>query len=242
LSLPFGLSSGGPFLITKKNDTMKCAGLFMFMVFAVNQIYGQSLYVCLGKTNAKIQFKDTEGSNLAGLNASQEGAFWLGARTPIKASEFHVSADVSYQRYINNGSEPVSKNYYAWDATFVGLQLGIDYEFLKPKFAYFKKQAFSVCAKLTLGPEFLLKGTQNVNNQLTDLKGADEFDKPFFYARGGVSGNYYFSKEFCAYIQYLGGKSFLLGDYSNQQQAGYITHSLMVGFAYSLVYTNVSTK
>jgi len=202
----------------------------------------QSVYFGLGKTLAKLTFKDTEGNSLGGLKGSQEGTFYLGGRYPLFKTAFHISGDASYQRYLSEGSDPVLGNYYAWDATFAGANLGFDYEIHKPNFAYYKKQAFSFCLKTSLGAEFLMDGTQNVNNQISNLKGADEYDQPFYFVRGGASVNFYFSKEICAFVQYMGGKSILFGDYTNKQQAAYVTHSITVGVAYNLLYTNVSNK
>jgi hypothetical protein len=221
---------------------MKNYILFVFLTLSVMAVDGQNIYFGLGKTIAKLKFNNTEGTSLQGLKGSNENTFYLGGRYPLAKTAMHLSADVAYQQYYAQGSDPVQGNYYSWDTKFLGLNFGFDYELFKPNFAFYKKQAFSVCLKASAGTEFLINGIQNVNNQLTSLKGADEYDRPFYFARGGISVNFYFSKELFAFAQYLGGRSILIGEYTNKQQAFYITHSITFGVSYNFAYSNVSTR
>jgi hypothetical protein len=221
---------------------MRTIVILLFLTMNFMAAKSQSIYFGTGKTIAKLNFKDTEGNSLKGLQGSNEGTFYLGGRYPLFNTAFNISGDVSYQHYISKGSDPSVGTYFECDGTFVGTNLGFDYEFLKPNFAFYKKQAFSFCLKTSLGAEFLIDGMQNANNQIRDLKNAPEFKEPFYFVRGGVSGIYYFSKEIYAFIQYMGGRSILIGDYKNKQQVYFTTHSITIGLAYNFVYARPNNK
>lgn len=87
----------------------------------------QNIYFGTGKTISGIEFKNTDGEILKGLKGSNENHFILGYRMPFAESKFHVSADVSYQRYISEGSNPELGSYFKWDGNFVGANLNFDY-------------------------------------------------------------------------------------------------------------------
>lgn len=217
---------------------MKKHLLILVLIAIIFELKSQSVYFGTGKTIAKLTFKNEQGEKLKGTKGSNESTFHLGMRTPLFRSAFHISGDASYQHYFAFGSDPSVGNYYEWDGIFAGANLGLDYELFKPNFAYYKKNGISVSLKAMFTAEFLIDGTQNFNNHIYDLNKAPEYKEPFYFARGGLCLNYYFSKEIVVMLQYLGGKSFMLSGTGNKQQVSYITHSLTVGASYNFFYQN----
>jgi hypothetical protein len=213
----------------------KIFGCFL-LVISMMAASGQIIYVETGKMISSFRYKDSNGNSLDDLKGSNQNNLGLGLRMPMFQSNFHISGGASYNRYGSKGSDPVLGNYYEWDVTYLGANLGFDYEFFKPESNYTEQHGFSFCLKISTAAEFLLNGTQNLNNQLYDLKGVEEFDKPLYFVRGGVSVNYYISRTYVVFAEYMGGTSFLIGDYNNKEQLRFVTHNISVGFAINLFY------
>ena len=79
--------------------------------------------------------------------------------------------------------------------------MGLDYAFYRPgRFIFY--------AKATASPEFLIRGTQRINDQGYDLVGEDDFNSPIYFFRGGLGVQYQLTDQAMLNIQYMGGKSF----------------------------------
>jgi hypothetical protein len=212
---------------------MKNGIIVLFLTLCFLSSKGQILYGGTGTTISKLNFKNSEGAKLEGVRGSNKGTFCIGVRYPLFQTAFHVSAEASLQHYYAQASDPVLRNYYAWDGSFASGGILFDYEFFKPLFAYYQKSGFSVSLKALMNAEFLTGGYQNINDQLTALRKAPEFEEPFYFVGGGVSANYYFNKFFYANLQYLYRKTILIDDYSGKQQVGFVTHSITIGGGYN---------
>ncbi|MFA6401299.1 MAG: hypothetical protein WCX31_06695 [Salinivirgaceae bacterium] len=194
----------------------------------------QQIYMDFGKTFSTFEYKNSEGNELVNMIGTNQNNLGVGYRHCIQKTGFHVLGGVSYQKYGAQASDTILDNYYKWDATYIGANAGFDYEFFKPEFNYSERYRFTLYLRGMIAAEFLMQGTQIVNNQLTDLKGVEEFNQPLYFARGAIGGKYYLSKSLSVYAQYMGGKSFLFGDYSNKEQLRIITHSINVGISVNL--------
>ena len=212
----------------KKLFTVLCSLLIVFTASS------QIIHFETGKLLSTFNYKNSEGSALKGLKLSNQNNLGAGLRMSILYSPWHISFDALYNKYFTKGSDPVLGNYYEWDFTNLGVNLGIDYEFFKPPVNYNEQHGFSVSLKISAAAEFLIDGTQNLNNQLTDLNGVEEFDKPFYFLRGGIVLNYYISKTYVVFAQYTGSMSFLIGNYKNQEQLRLMSHNVNVGIAINL--------
>lgn len=199
---------------------------------------GQILNFEIGQVIPKFDYKNSNGESLDGLKSNNRGNIGFGIRHPLLNTNWHASLLANYNRYEAEGSDPILGNYYKWDARFIGLNLGIDYEFFRPEVNRNEQHGFSFYLRGVVSSEFLIDGTQNLNNQISDLNGTEEFDKPFYYLRGAIGVNYYISKTFILYGQYIGGRSFLVGNYDNKEQLRFTTHSISIGLAINLMYFN----
>jgi chemotaxis protein MotB len=120
-----------------------------------------------------------------------------------KYFEKNLFADIGirYNQYGSAGSDPAVDLYFAWDVTYIGINLGLDYAFYRPgRFIFY--------AKATASPEFLIHGTQRLNDQVYNLVGEDDFNSPIYFFRGGLGVQYQLTDQAMVYIQYMGGKSF----------------------------------
>jgi hypothetical protein len=199
---------------------------------------GQIIYAETGKTISNFRYQDSNGNKLGKLEGSNHNSLGLGVRKSINLSKYNVSCGATYNRYSAKGSDSLLGNYYEWDVTYLGISAGFNYEFYRPPINYNEQHGFSFYPKVSVAAEFLLNGSQNLNDEIYNLKGVEEFDKPLFFLRGGAGLNYYISKKYILFIEYMGGKSFLIGDYKNQEQLRLVTHNISVGFSFNLYYLN----
>lgn len=198
-------------------------------------IQAQQLYLDMGKSISSFDYHNSEGVKLKNLTGGPQNIMGLGYRMPLFATSLHVSAGATYNSYQAEGSDGDYGNSYSWDATFVGTNLGIDYEFLEPGTRYNDRQGFSFCLKGQVAGEFLVHGMQRLNDDIINLKGVEQFDKPFLFLKGGVSANYYISKNLIVYLQYMGGRSILPQSSKNEENLAFITHNFSLGLFIAFV-------
>lgn len=193
-----------------------------------------------GRVISSFDYKNSDGKKLTNLQGSINNHLDLGWKMHFKTSKLYLLSGLSYNKYGAKGSDQALGNYYDWEVNYIGIRAGIGYEFLKTKsffnFPYvsgYPGITFSIQA--SVASDFLVKGTQKINNQVYDLIGVEQFDTPFLFAFGGIGINYYPTKEISIYLQYNGGKGFsIFSDSNDQEKLNYITHVISLGIAISL--------
>ena len=198
----------------------------------------QFFYVEAGKVLSSFDYKNSQGKSIGKLSGSNQNNMGLGFRMSLFRTAWHFSCGAQYNKYGAKGSDAVLGNYYEWDVTYLGGNVGVDYEFFKPPVNYNEQHGFSFFLRATSTADFLLKGSQQLNNQIFDLKGVEEFDKPIVFVKGIVGTNFYINKTFIVFAQYAYGKSFLIGSYTNQEQLRFTSHNVSIGLEINLAYSN----
>lgn len=196
----------------------------------------QIVFLETGKVLASFDYKNSEGNTLADLSGSNENNILLGARMALFQSSLHLSLAGEYNKFGATFSDPVLGNYIEWEAAYMGANLGIDYEFFKPSANLNQQVGFSFYIKSSIAADFLINGSRVLNSQAFDLADTEEFDKPVYFLRGGVGGNYYISRTFIIYAQYMFGRSMLFGNYVDQEKLRFITHNISIGLGINLFY------
>ena len=112
---------------------------------------------------------------------------------------------------------------------YVGINLGFDYN-------VYTVCDFTFFLKATASYEFLVQGTQTLNNQVFDLNGVEEFDDAGFFFRGGLGVAYPITDATSLYLQYMYGQSLDLEDAtSNSNEKLKISmHMIGIGFKVNL--------
>jgi hypothetical protein len=192
------------------------------------------LYLEAGKVASSFAYKDSEGNSPDDLNGAIRGSFGLGYRHAIMNSAWHLSFEVSNNNYGATNSDQTLGNYSEWEVSYLGLNLGVDYEFFKPEIYNADRQGFSFYLKGIMATEFLLSGKQTTNSSVYDLKGVEEFDQPVYFLKAGTGLNYYITRTSVVFAQYIFGRSILFGDQTGREKLNYNTHTLTLGFAIRL--------
>ncbi len=186
---------------------MKKLLLFTLIFFCVNSLIGQQLYLESGKTISSFDYKNSQGESLDNLQSSNHTYLSLGYRKTIFAKDLFINLNATYSGYGSIGSDRALDNYFEWDLSYLGANVGFDYEFYKPgDFTFFVKVATSA--------EFLIHGTQTLNNQVYKLPGEQDFDTAIYFFRGGLGIQYKASENFTVFNQYMYGFS---GTFKNIQ-------------------------
>jgi hypothetical protein len=211
-----------------------------FVLFSVSALYayGQQIYFETGTSVSKFDYKNSDGESLANMFGSNHFFMQAGYHTISPVERLNYSAGLSYNTYGSQSSDSTLGNYFEWNVNYIGVDLGIDYEIYKRRFIHNSLSDLSVYIKATITPEFLLHGTQTINNRVYNLNGIEQFKYPFLFARGGIGVSYALSSLITVYAEYMGGKGFPLkfGDSADKEKLRITNHN--IGFG---LYVNLPT-
>lgn len=209
---------------------------FLILIFCIHAASGQLFYVEAGKVLSSFDYKTSQGNSIGDLTGSNQNNMGVGFRLSLFRTSWHFTCGAQYNKYGAKGSDAALGNYYEWDISYLGTNIGIDYEFLKPPVTQNEQHGFSYYIRSSTSVDFLIRGSQQLNNQIFDLRGKEEFDKPIYFLKGVAGTNYYINKAFILFAQYSYGRSILLGNYTNQEQLRITSHNFSVGLQVNLAY------
>ncbi len=177
---------------------MKKLILIATCFLCISSLNSQQLYLEAGKTISSFDFKNSLGGELENIQATHHTFLSLGYRKSIFTERLFLNATSHYSTYGSIGSDRALDNFFEWDISYLGVSTGFDYEFYKPG-------DFTFYVKATAAAEFLIQGTQTLNNQVFNLSEEEDFDTPIYFLRAGLGVQYRVSKELTAFTQYMYG-------------------------------------
>lgn len=194
----------------------------LILLFIGTSSFAQQLFLETGKTASSFDFKNSQGSNLENLQAVSNSYVSVGFNTPISSNNLDLFISLVYNSYGAIGSDDALNNYYEWNTDYLGLNIGLNYNVFKiNKFDFYLKAGASV--------EFIVQGTQTINNQVFNIVNVEEFDNPAIFLRGGAGISYPIAQNCSLYFQYVYGKSLALKDSNNSGSSELKIKSNMVG-------------
>ena len=203
----------------------------VLLVAFVSNAAGQQFYLETGMVISSFNYRNSDGDRLTDLKGTNLNGFGIGAAMPVMKSPWMVFLELSNNKYGATPSDPEIGNFSEWDVSCLGLTLGGSYVFFKPRMINIDREGFSATVRAALAPELLIAGKQKLNSQVYDLSGEEEFDKPFFFVKGGVSVNYYLTRNYIVFSRYMFGRSLLFGNYDGQEKLNIMSHTISLGFA-----------
>lgn len=203
-------------------------------------VSAQRLYFEYGKIRSSFEYFNSQKEKLEGLHHGTNNHLSVGFSNHIGESSFYYLGDVSYSKYTAVGSDELLGNYYDWNVDFVGLNLGVGYEFMyggsfasykEAKRYLYKQEGFSFHVQVEAGSEFLATGRQLTNYRVYNLRRVEQFEKPFIFARGAAGITYNINNLFAVHIDYVGGRSFTVFEptVGGEEELNFITHSVVMG-------------
>lgn len=207
---------------------MKTRILLFFLTISLTS-FSQEIFLEAGLTSSNFEFTNSQGNELENLNSVTKSYLSAGFSHSIFTEGLNASLGVSHNSYGSVGSDNVLGNFFEYDVDYLGINLGFDYDL-------FTWHNFTPFLKVNASYEFLLQGTQRLNNQVFDLKGVEEFDDAGFFFRGGLGLSYPISEKSSIYLLYTYGQSLDLEDKSpnSNEKLKIVMNNIGIGFTLTL--------
>ncbi|MCK8479616.1 outer membrane beta-barrel protein [Psychroserpens algicola] len=198
--------------------------LLVFCFVVTLQLSGQQLFVEIGKSTSGFDYKNSSGEPLDNLLSKPNTYMEIGYRDVLnKNKTLFLSLGVMYNGYGAIGSDPILDNYFEWDVTYLGLNTGLDMRL-------FRLRDFSFYLRGRVSVEYLIRGTQTLNNQVFNLVGEDEFNNYIFFARAGFGMQYPISRNTSLIASYIYGKTVLIDGNKTLDQESLKLNNHQFGF------------
>jgi len=186
--------------------------------------FSQELTTEIGMSFTSFDFKNSNGEELDNLQPTTNNFLSTGYRQNVLKDVLHIVGGISFNKYRAIGSNHSLNLFYEWETSYLGVYLGLDVK-------VFSTKKVSFYLRGTTSSEFLLQGTQTINNQVFDLKGVEEFDNLNLFFRGGAIIEYNISELLSIFTQYKYGQSSENGD---TQKLKYKASEIGVGLVIKL--------
>jgi len=189
---------------------------------------GQQLYFELGTTLSSFNYENSQGRPIDNLLSQSKSYYGMGYRQSINGNRtLFLSIGASYNNYGAIGSEPSIDNYFEWDLSYIGVKAGLGLKL-------FQLRDLTFLANLSMASEFLIRGTQTINNDVFNLVGEKEFNNNIFFLRGGLEMQYPISRSTAIFAGYTYGKSLLISSGENSEKLTFNAHQFGLGFIINL--------
>lgn len=198
----------------------------------LGSLSAQQFFLELGRVSSRFDYESSTGEALENDFPEANMSAVLGYRMAL-AERFFAVGGISYNRYGTYGSYSEYNLSYDYRTDYLGLKLGLEGEF-------YKRSGFTFLAGLCGEPQFLLNGSRTLNSQTEDLKGSEDFDTPFFFAKGGLGVNYCADKIFAITFRYDYGMGFQLN--STDETLRYGTQTISLGLLVNINRCDYCTK
>lgn len=205
-----------------------------FLLLSIQIAEAQQGIAEVGRVAAGFDYEDSEGNNLENVHPVHNFSYSLGYRREL-SPVFYAVGSLIYNRYGVMSSDPIYDNKFEWDVEYLGLSLGVDAEVLR-------KNRLVLLALIAAEPQFMLRGTQTISNQVYDLKGEEQFERPFFFLRGGVGVNYCLDNKIAVFGRYRYGMGFPLGESDDPERLWLTSSTLSIGLMVSFGHYNYCQK
>lgn len=202
--------------------------LFVYIVLLSFSSFCQQLYFELGSTVSSFNYENSRGEPLGNLLSQSKSYYGMGYRQTINSRKtLFLSLGAVYNNYGAIGSEPSIDNYFEWDLSYLGIKAGLGIKL-------FELRDLSFFANVSGASEFLIRGTQTINNDVFNLVGEKEFNNNIFFLRAGVEMQYPISRSTAIYVGYNYGKSVLISSGENSEKLTLNAHQFGIGFIINL--------
>lgn len=203
--------------------------LASFLVLcAASMASGQQLVTEVGRVSTLFDYTNSDGESMDDLFSAHRFSYGLAYRHGL-GKRMHARAGMVYNGYAAFGSDAVYDRLYTWDTQYLGLQLGMDMEFLR-------KGGFALILRGAVEPQWMVKGTQSIGNQVTSLKRVEQFDHAFLFLKGGLAGRFCIDSHVAVTAGYQYGNGIPTGDSGDAEHLSYKTHTISIGLMVSMTY------
>ena len=184
---------------------MRRFAIFISLFFISKSVASQLLYAEWGQTISSFDYENSAGGTLGNLQSKTGSYFNVGYQFQLPGDKMTIGLGAVFNTSGAVASDALLDNYFNWDVSYAGIQTGLTFYFARSK-------SFQFYVKPTVSFEYLIRGTQTLNNQVFDLTGETEFDNFILVPRLGVGLQYPISNKAAIHLNYNFGRSFSLMD------------------------------
>ena len=202
--------------------------VFIFVLLTSFSCFCQQLYVELGTTISSFDYKNSQNRQLDNILSKSNSYYGMGYRQVINDDKtLFLSLGATYNNYGAIGSENSIDVYFEYDVSYLGLKAGLGLKL-------FELRDLTFLANASLATEFLIRGTQTINNDVFNLVGEPEFNNTVFFMRGGAEMQYPISTSTAIFVSYSYGRSLLISSGENSERLNLVAHQFGLGFIINL--------
>ncbi|GAL66570.1 hypothetical protein JCM19301_3048 [Jejuia pallidilutea] len=181
-----------------------------------------------GQTISAFDYENSQGQRLNNLLSQSKSYFGMGYRHTLnKANTIFLRGGLTFNNYSAIGSENSVDNYFEWDVSYLGIKAGTDIKL-------FQWNDLMFFANGSIASEFLIRGTQTINNDVFNLVGEEEFNNNILFLRAGVSMQYPISTRAAIVAGYNYGSSILINSGISAEKLTLNAHQFGIGFIINL--------
>jgi hypothetical protein len=181
-----------------------------------------------GQTISAFDYENSQGQRLNNLLSQSKSYFGMGYRHTLnKANTIFLRGGLTFNNYGAIGSENSVDNYFEWDVSYLGIKAGTDIKL-------FQWNDLMFFANGSIASEFLIRGTQTINNDVFNLVGEEEFNNNILFLRAGVSMQYPISTRAAIVAGYNYGSSILINSGISAEKLTLNAHQFGIGFIINL--------
>jgi len=215
-------------LNTFKKLIMKKSLFFLVLISFGWHCNSQQLYMEYGQTVSSFDYENSRGQPLDNLLSQSKSYFGMGYRHPLnKAKTIFLRGGMNYNNYGAIGSENSIDNYFEWDVSYLGIKAGADVKL-------FQWNDMMFFASGSVASEFLIRGSQTINNDVFNLVGEEEFNNNILFLRAGLSMQYPISRSAAIVAGYNYGGSILVNSGISAEKLRLNAHQFGIGFIINL--------
>ena len=207
---------------------MKNYAIFLLTFLAFYSSQCQQLYFELGTTLSSFDFENSQGRPLDNLLSKSDSHYGMGYRQNLNdKNTLFLSLGATLANYGAIGSESSIDNFFEWDVSYLGLKAGMGIKL-------FNLRDLTFLANASIATEFLIRGTQTINNDVFNLVGEEEFNNTILFFRGGLEMQYPISRSTALFVGYSYGKSVLINSPERSEKLTLNAHQFGLGFIINL--------
>ncbi|WP_152572143.1 hypothetical protein [Jejuia pallidilutea] len=200
----------------------------LLLIYSTGSINSQQLYMDYGQTISAFDYENSQGQRLNNLLSQSKSYFGMGYRHTLnKANTIFLRGGLTFNNYSAIGSENSVDNYFEWDVSYLGIKAGTDIKL-------FQWNDLMFFANGSIASEFLIRGTQTINNDVFNLVGEEEFNNNILFLRAGVSMQYPISTRAAIVAGYNYGSSILINSGISAEKLTLNAHQFGIGFIINL--------
>lgn len=201
--------------------------VFIFMAF--NLVEAQFLYAEIGQTISSFDYQNSAGGTLENLQSKNASYLNVGYQVQLPGDKMNIIIGGVLTNYGAVASDALLDNYFEWDITYAGIQTGLSYSFAQSR-------SFQFFVKPTVSLEYLVRGTQTLNNQVFDLSGEDEFNNLLLVPRMALGVQYPISNKAAISLNYSFGRTYSLVNSSpeDNEKLSINMHNIGIGIVIQL--------